>query len=439
MRNFNNNDKPDSGEKSGFRREDSSHSNNSNHTDSAMQFRKDKRSRTSRVEKVSRETKPSTYTKPDYSKDKPSGSEQPRRSSFNPNFTKDNKRVGSDSGDRSKYGSDRPKYNSDKPKFGSSDKPRYGSDKPSFGGDKPRYGSDKPSFGGDKPKWKPKPGGDWKPKSDRPDYKSGGKGSRTEYKPAGKKYDSTNYPKFAAPKQNAPIRLNRHLAMSGLCSRREADDYIAAGVVTVNGVVVTELGTKIEPTDVVKFNDSVVRGEKKVYIVMNKPKGFVTTIEDPHADKTVMDIVKSACSERVYPVGRLDKNSVGVLLITNDGDLTRQLTHPGYVKKKIYQVALDKPLTKADLEQIGAGIILEDGPIHADAISYVGESKKDVGIEIHSGRNRIIRRIFESLGYKVQKLDRVYFAGLTKKSLKRGAWRYLSPKEVSMLKSGEYE
>lgn len=437
MRNFDHNDKPNQGEKSGFAREDSSHSSHAGHSDGAMQFRKDKRNRTSRVEKVSRETKPSTYPKPDYNRDKPSSDDQPRRSSFNPNFTKDNKRVGGDSGDRPKYGSDRPKYGSDKPKY-NSDKPKYG-DKPKFGSDRPKFGGDKPRFGGDKPKFgsdRPKSGEDkpkWKSKSDRP---SGGK---TEYKPAGKKYDSTNYPKFAAPKFNAPIRLNRHLAMSGLCSRREADDYIAAGVVTVNGVVVTELGSKVSPTDVVKFNDSVVRGEKKVYIVMNKPKGFVTTIEDPHADKTVMEIVKSACSERVYPVGRLDKNSVGVLLITNDGDLTRQLTHPGYMKKKIYQVALDKPLTKADMEQIAAGVILEDGPIHADAISYVGESKKDVGIEIHSGRNRIIRRIFESLGYKVMKLDRVYFAGLTKKSLKRGAWRYLTPREVSMLKSGEYE
>jgi len=202
---------------------------------------------------------------------------------------------------------------------------------------------------------------------------------------------------------------------------------------------VTELGSKVSPDDEVRFNDSIVRGEKKVYILMNKPKGFVTTLDDPHADKTVMDLVKGACTERVYPVGRLDKNSVGVLLITNDGDLTKRLTHPSYSKKKIYQVSLDKPLTKADMEQIAQGVELEDGPIFADEISYVKDNHKEIGIEIHSGRNRIVRRIFEYFGYKVQKLDRVYFAGLTKKSLKRGAWRFLTPREVAMLKSGEYE
>ncbi len=235
------------------------------------------------------------------------------------------------------------------------------------------------------------------------------------------------------------MRLNRYLAQSGLCSRREADDYIAAGVVTINGVVVTELGTKVKPTDEVKFNDSKVQGEKKVYLVLNKPKGYVTSNEDPHADKTVMDLVRESCTERIYPVGRLDKNSLGLLLFTNDGDLTKQLTHPSHKKKKIYQVALNKPLTRADMDKIAEGVTLEDGEIYADEVAYVKDDKTEVGVEIHSGRNRIVRRIFEHLGYNVQKLDRVYYAGLTKKNLKRGQWRFLTPEEVERLKSGRYE
>lgn len=235
------------------------------------------------------------------------------------------------------------------------------------------------------------------------------------------------------------MRLNRFIAQSGLCSRREADDFIQAGLVTVNGTIVTELGTKVMPTDEVRFNDSIVQGEKKVYLVLNKPKGYVTTLDDPHATKTVMDLVKDACTERIYPVGRLDKNSLGLLLFTNDGDLTKQLTHPSYRKKKIYQVTLDKPLTRADMDKIAEGITLEDGDIFADEISYVKDDKKEIGIEIHSGRNRIVRRIFEHLGYTVQKLDRVYYAGLTKKNLKRGAWRFLTKDEVMHLKTGQYE
>lgn len=248
-----------------------------------------------------------------------------------------------------------------------------------------------------------------------------------------------SYPRFAAPKQEGEIRLNRYIAQSGLCSRREADAMIADGKVTVNGVVVTEMGTKVQPTDEVCVNDNRVVSEKKVYILLNKPKGYVTTVEDEHAAKTVMDIVKGACSERIYPVGRLDKNSLGVLLLTNDGDLTKTLTHPSYEKRKVYQVTLDKQLTKADMEQIVEGITLEDGFIQADEVSYVNESKKEIGIEIHSGRNRIVRRIFEHQGYTVTKLDRVLFAGLTKKNLKRGQWRFLTPQEVAMLKSGLYE
>ena len=201
----------------------------------------------------------------------------------------------------------------------------------------------------------------------------------------------------------------------------------------------TVLGTKVMPTDEVKFNDSRVQGEKKVYLVLNKPKGYVTSLDDPHAGKTVMELVQGACTERIYPVGRLDKNSLGLLLFTNDGDLTKQLTHPSYQKKKIYQVTLDKPLTRADMDRIAEGITLEDGEIFADEISYVKENKQEVGIEIHSGRNRIVRRIFEFLGYTVTKLDRVYYAGLTKKNLKRGAWRFLAREEVERLKSGQYE
>ncbi len=248
-----------------------------------------------------------------------------------------------------------------------------------------------------------------------------------------------SYPKYNPNKQTEDMRLNRFIAQSGICSRREADDYISAGLVSVNGVVVTELGTKVKPTDEVKFNDSRVQGEHKVYLVLNKPKGYVTSLDDPHADKTVMELVKDACTERIYPVGRLDKNSVGLLLFTNDGDLTRQLTHPSLMKKKIYQVTLDKALTRADMDKIAEGITLDDGEIYADEISYVKEDKKEIGIEIHSGRNRIVRRIFEHLGYSVQKLDRVYYAGLTKKNLKRGAWRFLTKEEVQRLKSGQYE
>lgn len=239
---------------------------------------------------------------------------------------------------------------------------------------------------------------------------------------------------------NEPIRLNKYLANAGVCSRREADEFITAGVVSVNGVVVTELGTKIKRGDEVKFHDQNISIERKVYVLLNKPKDTVTTSDDPQARRTVMDLVKDACTERIYPVGRLDRNTTGVLLLTNDGDLASKLTHPQYLKKKIYHVHLDKNLTKADMEQIASGIQLEDGEIRADAISYTDENKKDnVGIEIHSGKNRIVRRIFETLGYKVMKLDRVYFAGLTKKSLRRGEWRFLSEKEVNFLRMGSFE
>lgn len=237
-----------------------------------------------------------------------------------------------------------------------------------------------------------------------------------------------------------PIRLNKFLANAGICSRREADEFITAGVVSVNGVVVTELGTKVKRTDEIKFHDQPVNIERKVYVLLNKPKDCVTTSDDPQERKTVMDFVKGACKERVYPVGRLDRNTTGVLLLTNDGDLASKLTHPKYLKKKIYHVYCDKNVTKADLDQIVSGITLDDGEIHADAVSYASETdKSQVGIEIHSGKNRIVRRIFEALGYRVIKLDRVYFAGLTKKGLRRGDWRYLTEQEVNMLRMGSFE
>ena len=239
---------------------------------------------------------------------------------------------------------------------------------------------------------------------------------------------------------NEPLRLNKFLANAGVCSRREADEFIQAGVVTVNGEVVTELGTKVLRTDEVRFHDQPVTIEKKVYVLLNKPKDYVTTADDPQQRKTVMDLVKNACPERIYPVGRLDRNTTGVLLLTNDGDLASKLTHPKSLKKKIYHVFLDKACSAHDLEQIATGIQLEDGEIKADDVQYAHPTdKKQVGIEIHSGKNRIVRRIFESLGYKVLKLDRVQFAGLTKKNLKRGDWRYLTEEEVDRLRMGAYE
>ena len=237
-----------------------------------------------------------------------------------------------------------------------------------------------------------------------------------------------------------PIRLNKYLANAGVCSRREADEFITAGVVKVNGEVVTELGTKVKRSDEVHFHDQLVSIEKKVYILLNKPKDYVTTSDDPQNRKTVMDLVKGACRERIYPVGRLDRNTTGVLLLTNDGELATKLTHPQFLKKKIYHVFLDKNVTAADMKQIADGIELEDGEIHADAVDYASETdRKQVGIEIHSGRNRIVRRIFEHLGYRVIKLDRVYFAGLTKKNVRRGDWRFLTEQEVNMLRMGAFE
>jgi 23S rRNA pseudouridine2605 synthase len=288
---------------------------------------------------------------------------------------------------------------------------------------------------------RPQQGGYGKPYGAAASYKKGQRQHTADYDPNAKysmkkriEYKEINYD------PNEPLRLNKFLANAGICSRREADEFIQAGVVTVNGEVVTELGTKILRTDEVKFHDQPVKIEKKVYVLLNKPKDYVTTSDDPQQRKTVMDLVKNACPERIYPVGRLDRNTTGVLLLTNDGDLASKLTHPKYLKKKIYHVYLDKNVTAHDLQQIAEGIQLEDGEIKADDVQYAHPTdKKQVGIEIHSGKNRIVRRIFESLGYHVQKLDRVQFAGLTKKNLKRGDWRYLTEEEVDRLRMGAYE
>jgi 23S rRNA pseudouridine2605 synthase len=236
-------------------------------------------------------------------------------------------------------------------------------------------------------------------------------------------------------KEPGSIRLNRYIANAGLCSRREADTFIATGCVTVNGKIVSEMGHQVLPGDQVSFNGKIISAEKKVYVLLNKPKGYVTTLEDPHADKTVMELIANACPERIYPVGRLDKSTTGLLLFTNDGEMTKRLTHPKYNRKKIYHVFVDQKVTKNHLQEIVDGITLEDGFVAADSVSYVNEDdKKQVGIEIHSGKNKIVRRIFEHLGYRVVKLDRVYFCGLTKKDLPRGRWRFLTDEEVNLLK-----
>ena len=238
-----------------------------------------------------------------------------------------------------------------------------------------------------------------------------------------------------AKREPGSMRLNRYIANAGLCSRREADTFIATGCVTINGKIVSEMGHQVLPGELVSFNGKVISAEKKVYVLLNKPKGYVTTLEDPHADKTVMELIANACTERIYPVGRLDKSTTGLLLFTNDGDMTKRLTHPKYNRKKIYHVFLDRAVSKNHLQEIVDGVNLEDGFVVADSVSYVSEdNKKEVGIEIHSGKNKIVRRIFEHLGYKVDKLDRVYFCGLTKKDLPRGRWRYLTEEEISLLK-----
>ena len=425
--------------------------------------------------------------RPSYNRE---GGDRPQRSyGDRPSYN----REGGDRPQRPSYGNNsggdrpyRPRYNSgdggERPQRSYGDRPSYNRE----GGDRPQrsYG-DRPSYnreGGDRPQrpsYGNNSGGD---RPYRPRYNSGDGGDRPQRSYGGSSYGGSSYgdrpqrprfnpdggrggygrpqqrrtpdydpnAKYSRKKQieykeqftdpNEPIRLNKFLANAGVCSRREADEFITAGVVSVNGVVVTELGTKIKRADEVKFHDQMVSIERKIYILLNKPKDTVTTSDDPQARRTVMDLVKGACDERIYPVGRLDRNTTGVLLLTNDGDLASKLTHPKFLKKKIYHVHTDKNVTKADMDQIAAGIQLDDGEIHADAISYTDDVRRDeVGIEIHSGKNRIVRRIFESLGYKVVKLDRVFFAGLTKKGLRRGEWRYLSEQEVNYLRMGSFE
>ena len=335
----------------------------------------------------------------------------------------------------------RPKYNNEngeRPQrpYGNQERPAYGnadrSLRPRFNQNAENEGRPQRPYGGNqgRPRFNAN-----RPYGNNPRRRTQGYDPNAKYS---KKKQIEYKEQFVDP--NEPIRLNKFLANAGVCSRREADEFITAGVVSVNGQVVTELGTKIKRGDEVKFHEQVVNIERKIYVLLNKPKDTVTTSDDPQARRTVMDLVKDACTERIYPVGRLDRNTTGVLLLTNDGDLASKLTHPKYLKKKIYHVHLDKNLTQADMEQIAAGIQLDDGEIHADAISYTDEAKKnDVGIEIHSGKNRIVRRIFESLGYKVVKLDRVYFAGLTKKGLRRGEWRYLTEAEVNHLRMGSFD
>ena len=347
---------------------------------------------------------------------RPYNSDRPYRPRFNP---------GADNGDRPQ----RPRYNNDngdrpyRPRYNSED-----GDRPQ----RPRYNNE----GGDRP---------YRPRFNSGGGRPGGYGNRDSYsRPVRRSADYDPNAKYSKKKQieykeqfvdpNEPIRLNKFLANAGVCSRREADEFITAGVVSVNGEVVTELGTKIKRGDEVKFHDQTVSIERKIYVLLNKPKDTVTTSDDPQARRTVMDLVKGACDERIYPVGRLDRNTTGVLLLTNDGDLASKLTHPKYLKKKIYHVHLDKNLTKADMEQIAAGIQLDDGEIHADAISYTDDFKKDdVGIEIHSGKNRIVRRIFGSIGFPVKRLVRTQIGPIKLGDLKSGSYRVLSQTEVRSL------
>ena len=389
------------------------------------------------------------------------GGDRPRRS-FGENSERRSYGEGSRSfgGERKSFGGERKSFGSDRPRrsFGeNSERRSYGEGARSFSGERRSFDGERKSFDGEKRSFN----GDRKPFGRKP---AAGRGGFNSGKKSFTKKDfnyfrneeesGINKMIERRPQLNADlysdndmvnipikeeVRLNKYIANSGICSRREADNFILAGVVTVNGEVVTELGTKINiNTDDVRFNGERLKGEAKVYIVMNKPKGFVTTASDPHADKTVMDLLKN-CPSRVFPVGRLDKNTTGVLMFTNDGEIAEKLTHPSYDKKKIYQVSLENQLKREDFDQILQCVELSDGMIAADELEYIEEDDhRKLGIEIHSGKNRIVRRIFESLGYEVKALDRVYFAGLTKKGLKRGEWRYLTEGEINLLRMGAY-
>ncbi len=381
--------------------------------------------------------------RPSYNNNREEGERRPYRPSYNNNRDGGEQRYNSyNRGERS----ERPQRSYNNPynnsynnnsynnnSYNSEERPRFRRNNGNVGNSYNRNGGE---GGGYRPRYNNSYG------NRRPQQQSNGfRPRRTEGYDPNAKYSKKKQMEYrdilADP--NEPIRLNKYLANAGVCSRREADEYITAGVVSVNGVVVTELGTKVKRSDAVTFHNEPVSLERKVYVLLNKPKDCVTTSEDPQERKTVMDFVKGACKERIYPVGRLDRNTTGVLLLTNDGDLASKLTHPKYLKKKIYQVRCDKEIAQEDMDKIASGITLDDGEIHADEISYISEDKADVGIEIHSGKNRIVRRIFEALGYRVVKLDRVFFAGLTKKNLRRGQWRYLTEKEVNMLRMGAFE
>ena len=371
-------------------------------------------------------------------------SDRPRRSYSDNNGGErrsngNNERRSYGDGERRSYGSDRPRRSHSDNNGG--ERRSYGSDRSrrsysDNGGERRSYGSSRPSAGGFR--------NTGKKSFNRKDLnyfrneEESGINRMISRRPQVDDHNFSDNDMVAAPIKEE-IRLNKFIANSGVCSRREADNFILAGVVTVNGEVVTELGTKINiNTDDVRFNGERLKGEEKVYIIMNKPKGYVTTASDPHADKTVMDLLKG-CGTRVFPVGRLDKNTTGVLMFTNDGEIAEKLTHPSYDKKKIYQVSLDSKLKQEDYEKILSGVELSDGMIAADELEYIEEDDhRKLGIEIHSGKNRIVRRIFESLGYEVKALDRVYFAGLTKKGLKRGEWRFLKEGEVNLLRMGAY-
>ena len=373
------------------------------------------------------------------------GSDRPRRS-----FSEGGERRSSFNGERRSFGenSERRSYSSDRPRRSFSEggerRPSFsGERRSSFSGERKSFSGERRSFGGDR-----RNSGGFRNTGKKSFYKKdfnyfrdedeSGINKMISRKPQLSNDAFSDNDMVAAPIKEE-VRLNKFIANSGVCSRREADNFILAGVVTVNGEVVTELGTKVNiNTDDIRFNGERLKGEEKVYIVMNKPKGYVTTASDPHADKTVMDLLKG-CNARVFPVGRLDKNTTGVLMFTNDGEIAEKLTHPSYDKKKIYQVSLDGKLKQEDYDKILSGIELSDGMIAADELEYIEEDDhRKLGIEIHSGKNRIVRRIFESLGYEVKALDRVYFAGLTKRGLKRGEWRYLTEGETNLLKMGAY-
>ena len=389
-------------------------------TANVSRFARDKRQRVNTTERVERSPRPRREADNEEQREfRPRVANKEKRSSYNPHFTSDNRL--------------RPEYEERKPRAERGERTERSFNRAERG-ERTERSFNRPERGERTERSFNRP-----ERGERTERRGDAKGGAKRGFAPKRDEKPRSYPKYNPNRVTGEIRLNRFISQSGVCSRREADEFILAGVVTVNGQVVTELGTKILPTDEVRFNDEKLQGEKHVYIVLNKPKGYVTSLDDPHADKTVMDLLRDACSERVYPVGRLDKNSLGLLLITNDGDVTRQLTHPSYRKKKIYQVTLDKPLTRADMDTLTEGITLEDGDIFADEVAYASEDKKTVGVEIHSGRNRIVRRMFEHLGYTVQKLDRVYYAGLTKKNLKRGDWRFLTKDEVMRLKTGQYE